>query len=145
MGGLPAALLLLADSRLPGHWDLADKELAALFADIAGRGAQVVSVLDCCHSGSGTRAVEVEERARLAPADHRDRPWATFLPGVAGIGEKTAASLLNSYRDLSGILAAASEPEPKISGSVRSKLAAAGVPMPSWEEALQEFLSADNP
>ncbi len=47
------------------------------------------------------------------------------LPGVAGIGEKTAASLLNSYRDLSGILAAASEPEPKISGSVRSKLGAA--------------------
>ncbi len=47
------------------------------------------------------------------------------LPGVAGIGEKTAASLLNTYTDLAGILAAASEPGTKISGSVRSKLGAA--------------------
>lgn len=47
------------------------------------------------------------------------------LPGVSGIGEKTAASLLNTYGDLAGILAAASEPGTKISGSVRSKLGAA--------------------
>ena len=47
------------------------------------------------------------------------------LPGVAGIGEKTAASLLTSYGSLDGILAAASRPGTKISGSVRSKLAAA--------------------
>ena len=44
------------------------------------------------------------------------------LPGVAGIGEKTAASLINSYGDLSDILAAASEPSTRISPSVRSKL-----------------------
>jgi 5'-3' exonuclease len=47
------------------------------------------------------------------------------LPGVSGIGDKTAASLLNSYRDLEGILAAASGPKPKISGAVSAKLAAA--------------------
>ena len=47
------------------------------------------------------------------------------LPGVAGIGDKTAASLLNSYGSLEGILAAASDPHTKISGSVRSKLGAA--------------------
>ena len=47
------------------------------------------------------------------------------LPGVAGIGDKTAASLLNSYGNLEGILAAASDPHTKISGSVRSKLGAA--------------------
>jgi 5'-3' exonuclease len=47
------------------------------------------------------------------------------LPGVAGIGDKTAASLLNSYGSLEGILAAASEAQTKISGSVRSKLGAA--------------------
>jgi 5'-3' exonuclease len=40
------------------------------------------------------------------------------LPGVSGIGDKTAASLLNSYRNLEGILAAASGPKPKISGAV---------------------------
>jgi 5'-3' exonuclease len=47
------------------------------------------------------------------------------LPGVSGIGDKTAATLLNSYRDIEGILAAASGPKPKISGSVAAKLGAA--------------------
>src|SRR5204863_7453941 len=47
------------------------------------------------------------------------------LPGVAGIGEKTAATLIDSYGDLDGILAAASGPDSRISASVRSKLAAA--------------------
>ncbi len=47
------------------------------------------------------------------------------LPGVAGIGDKTAASLLNSYGSLDGILAAASDPQTKISGAIRSKLGAA--------------------
>ena len=47
------------------------------------------------------------------------------LPGVAGIGDKTAAGLLNSYGSLDGILAAASDPHTKISASVRSKLGAA--------------------
>ncbi len=44
------------------------------------------------------------------------------LPGVAGIGEKTAASLLTSYGDLEGILAAASRKDSPVSGGVRSKL-----------------------
>ena len=44
------------------------------------------------------------------------------LPGVAGIGEKTAASLINSYGGLDDILAAASNNRTKISASVRSKL-----------------------
>jgi 5'-3' exonuclease len=47
------------------------------------------------------------------------------LPGVAGIGDKTAASLLNSYGNLEGILAAASGPKPKISNAVSAKLGAA--------------------
>ncbi len=47
------------------------------------------------------------------------------LPGVSGIGEKTAASLLTSYGDLNGILAAASRPESPVAPGVRSKLGAA--------------------
>jgi 5'-3' exonuclease len=47
------------------------------------------------------------------------------LPGISGIGDKTAATLLNSYGDLEGILAAASGPKPKITGSVSAKLGAA--------------------
>jgi 5'-3' exonuclease len=47
------------------------------------------------------------------------------LPGIAGIGDKTAASLLNSYGNLEGILAAASGSKPKISNAVSAKLRAA--------------------
>jgi 5'-3' exonuclease len=44
------------------------------------------------------------------------------LPGVAGIGEKTAASLITSYGTLDKIIAAASDPASAISGAIRSKL-----------------------
>jgi 5'-3' exonuclease len=47
------------------------------------------------------------------------------LPGISGIGDKTAASLLNSYGNLEGILAAASGPKPKISNATAAKLGAA--------------------
>ena len=47
------------------------------------------------------------------------------LPGVSGIGDKTAASLITSYGDLGGILEAASGSEAKVSPSVRAKLHAA--------------------
>jgi 5'-3' exonuclease len=47
------------------------------------------------------------------------------LPGVAGIGEKTAASLLVNHTNLEGILAEASRPGGRISGGIAAKLAAA--------------------
>lgn len=47
------------------------------------------------------------------------------LPGVPGIGDKTAASLLGSYGDLDGILVAASTSETRVGPSVRAKLHAA--------------------
>lgn len=47
------------------------------------------------------------------------------LPGVAGIGEKTAATLLGEYGTLDGLLAAAADAGSGMSASVRSKLAAA--------------------
>src|SRR5215208_2690927 len=47
------------------------------------------------------------------------------LPGISGIGDKTAATLLNSYGNLEGILPAASGPKPKISNAVAAKLGAA--------------------
>lgn len=46
------------------------------------------------------------------------------LPGVAGIGEKTAASLLAAHGDLAGILSAADRGEGMTAG-IRAKLAAA--------------------
>jgi len=47
------------------------------------------------------------------------------LPGVAGIGEKTAADLLREHGDLEGILEAAVDPSSTMRPAVRSKLAAA--------------------
>ncbi|WP_295127761.1 5'-3' exonuclease [uncultured Leifsonia sp.] len=47
------------------------------------------------------------------------------LPGVAGIGEKTAAALLAEYGDLAGIAAAAAEPDSALKPAVRARFAAA--------------------
>jgi 5'-3' exonuclease len=47
------------------------------------------------------------------------------LPGVPGIGEKTAATLLAQHGSLEGILAAAHEPKSKMSKAHRTKLLAA--------------------
>jgi 5'-3' exonuclease len=47
------------------------------------------------------------------------------LPGVAGIGEKTAKGLLTAYGDLNGIIAAADGDEPAMSAAIRTKIRAA--------------------
>ncbi|MGH8964561.1 MAG: 5'-3' exonuclease, partial [Actinomycetes bacterium] len=47
------------------------------------------------------------------------------LPGVAGIGEKTAAMLLDRYRSLEGIQAATQDPKSSLSKAHRAKLLAA--------------------
>jgi uncharacterized caspase-like protein len=57
--------LVCSDSRRPGGYDLADKELAVLIAEVAATGAHVAVLFDCCHSGSGTR--EVTTRRGLKP------------------------------------------------------------------------------
>ncbi|MGX1268896.1 5'-3' exonuclease [Streptomyces phaeoluteigriseus] len=44
------------------------------------------------------------------------------LPGVPGIGEKTAAKLLTEFGDLAGILAAADDPRAKLTPSQRKRL-----------------------
>jgi len=47
------------------------------------------------------------------------------LPGVKGVGDKTAASLLQQYGDLAGIQAAAADDTTKMATGVRAKLTAA--------------------
>jgi 5'-3' exonuclease len=44
------------------------------------------------------------------------------LPGVAGVGEKTAASLLTKHRDLAGILAAVDDPASGLGPTVRQRI-----------------------
>jgi len=63
--------LVCHDSRV-GAGDLADKELRFLISEVAKSGAEVVVLMDCCHSGHGTRATlntdnaEAVVSARLA-------------------------------------------------------------------------------
>ncbi|MEZ4866976.1 MAG: caspase family protein [Caldilineaceae bacterium] len=75
------------DSRQPGNWDLADKELAQLIAEVAKHEPHIAVILDCCHSGSGTREVVLEEkeevRVRRVPTDDRVRPASSFLVSLA--------------------------------------------------------------
>ncbi len=70
--------LVCYDSRLSGGWDLADKELAQLISEVAAHGPHFAVVLDCCHSGSGTRDAE-DVTARQARADDRTRPIASYI------------------------------------------------------------------
>lgn len=70
------------------------------------------------------------------------------LPGVPGIGEKTAAKLLEAYGDLAGIIAAADDPLSKLTPAQRKRLheardymavaprvvrVAADVPLPAFD------------
>ncbi|WP_200951915.1 5'-3' exonuclease [Arthrobacter sp. Soil736] len=88
------------------------------------------------YTARGMRNLEVVTDAvvvgkyRVLPQQYAD--YATLrgdasdgLPGVAGIGEKTAASLLGEYGTLEELLSAAADAGSGLSASVRSKLAAA--------------------
>jgi pimeloyl-ACP methyl ester carboxylesterase len=76
--------LVCYDSRTPDGWDLADKELAKLIAEVARENPHITIILDCCHSGSGTRGdLELETAVRQAPIDKRKRPLESYLFSLA--------------------------------------------------------------
>ncbi|MEY4108047.1 MAG: hypothetical protein RL181_2389, partial [Bacteroidota bacterium] len=79
-GGLGETLVCY-DSR-PNGRDLADKELAVLAQRLEERGACVVTLLDCCHSGSGFRGDEAALGKARQCADRWDlRPLEAYLDG----------------------------------------------------------------
>ena len=75
--------LVCIDSRAPGSFDLADKELAVLIDEVAANGAHVVISLDCCHAGSGTRSADAFRglRPRVTHTVHDQRPLESYLDG----------------------------------------------------------------
>lgn len=86
-----------------------------------GRGMANLEILD----GAG-----VEAKYGITPQQYAD--FATLrgdasdgLPGVAGVGEKTAVGLLREFGTLEGIIAAAADPSTPLSPAVRAKLLAA--------------------
>lgn len=70
--------LVCHDSRAAGGWDLADKELAQLISEVAANDPHFAVILDCCHSGSGTRDAE-DVTVRQEKADDRARPIASYI------------------------------------------------------------------
>jgi len=106
-----------------------DRDLFQLVDDAAG-----VRVL---YTGRGVSNLEVVDQARLrerygVPDGDRYADLAVLrgdpsdgLPGVAGIGEKTAAALLDRFGDLAGVLRAVETGDPALTRAQRTRLAAA--------------------
>ncbi len=103
-----------------------DRDLFQLVDDAAG-----VRVL---YTGRGVRNLDIVDQARLAER-YGVRTGAQYaamaalrgdpsdgLPGVPGIGEKTAASLLNRYGDLEALRAAAAAEGSDLSPAVRRRI-----------------------
>ena len=68
------------DSRRQGGWDLADKELGKLISEVSQNNPHTLIIMDCCHSGSGTRGeLELDIAVRKAPLDQRKRPLDSFI------------------------------------------------------------------
>jgi len=104
-----------------------DRDLFQLIDDDAG-----IRVLYTARGIAKLQFVDagfVQEKYGVLPAQYAD--MATLrgdtsdgLPGVAGIGEKTAASLLRLYGDLTGVRAAAADPASGMAARVRASLQA---------------------
>ena len=67
------------------------------------------------------------------------------LPGVAGIGEKTAAALINRYGDLAGLRRALAAGDPLIKGAQRTRLEAASAYLDVAPTVVQVALDAPVP
>ena len=72
--------LVCYDSRIGDNYDLTDKELALLIEELAQKEPHIAWLLDCCHSGTGTR----------------DLPGARKV-GVRGTGDAKTVRTLDSY------------------------------------------------
>jgi len=103
-----------------------DRDLFQLIDDSRG-----IRVVYTAARGVG-RADVYDERALLAKYEIPANRYADFatlrgdasdgLPGVKGIGEKTAASLITAYGDLDAIRAAAADPGTPMSAAVKRKI-----------------------
>lgn len=119
---------LASTATMPVDVVTGDRDLFQLVDD--DRGVRVI------YTGRGMANLEildgaaVEAKYAISPAQYaafaamRGDP-SDGLPGVAGVGEKTAAGLLRDYGDLDGIIAAAADPGTALAPGVRAKLLAA--------------------
>jgi 5'-3' exonuclease len=119
---------LASTATMPVDVVTGDRDLFQLVDD--ARGVKVI------YTGRGMANLEILDGAAIeAKYAITPQQYAAFaamrgdpsdgLPGVAGVGEKTAAGLLREFGDLDGIVAAAADPGTALSPSVRAKLLAA--------------------
>ena len=119
---------LAGRSRMPVDIVTGDRDLIQLVDD--SRGVRVV------YTGRGMSKLELlTDAAVLEKYGVTPRQYVDFavlrgdpsdgLPGVAGVGEKTAVALLKDFDDLDGIVAAAADPDVAVAASVRAKVDAA--------------------
>ena len=71
--------LVCYNSRTENGWDLADKELAKLIAEVGEKDPHLTIILDCCHSGSGTKDPTEQAKERRLDTDKRSRPLDSFI------------------------------------------------------------------
>ncbi|MGH3749889.1 MAG: 5'-3' exonuclease [Micromonosporaceae bacterium] len=114
----------------PGPVEIAtgDRDLFQLVDDATptrvlytGKGVAKLEVLD---NAAILRKCGVPAAAYADFATLRGDP-SDGLPGVAGVGEKTAARLLNRHGDLDAVLAALDDPDAGFAPGLRAKLAGA--------------------
>ena len=67
------------DSRLDGGMDLADKELGYLLSVVSEKAPEILLVMDCCHSGSGSRGAGDYTKKRQMEAQGTVRAIDTYI------------------------------------------------------------------
>lgn len=83
--------LVCYDSRLPEHFDLKDWELGGWIDELAQYTDNITVILDCCHSGSGTRAGETNVvNVRSCTPDRRPQPASASPRATAMSGQPSA-------------------------------------------------------
>lgn len=87
--------LVCYDSRGPGGFDLADKEMAVLLAELAKNEPHIACILDCCHSGSATRSADdfTQGKCRQTHEVIEERPLESYLDGYYSALRKRGATL----------------------------------------------------
>ncbi len=80
------------DSRTPNSRDLADKEINQLIDEVAAKNPHITIVMDCCHSGAGSRDPET----RRAPIDQRQRPIESYIISKTKVEELSTSRSLES-------------------------------------------------
>jgi len=119
---------LASTSRIPVDVVTGDRDLFQLVDD-----ARAVRVI---YTGRGMSNLEVltddmlQAKYGIAPTQYADfaamrGDASDGLPGVAGVGEKTAVALLTTYGSLDGIIAAAADPDSGMAPPARAKILAA--------------------